>query len=347
MQNPELFLQEARRQQALDDLQLLDTPTDRNLDALTRVARDLFEVQTVLVSLVDRDRQWFKSRQGMDLTETPRSVSFCAHAVASNTPLIVEDTLQDPRFADHPLVLGPPYIRFYAGELIHAEDGQPLGTLCLIDPFPRIFDERQQQHLRDLTLLGEGCIHLHGHSSQARHLRDELDREQRRSLLDPLTQLWNRAGLQHFLPVQLDQARARGRQLGVLFCDLDHFKAVNDSYGHAAGDQVLWQSARRMQEALRPDDILTRYGGEEFMLLVQVHDEQELMRVAERVRLALAGKPVELENGPLRQTMSVGCTLIGADEPAEQALKRADQALYRAKGSGRDRCELARSGEAA
>ncbi len=106
-----------------------------------------------------------------------------------------------------------------------------------------------------------------------------LSREQRKSMLDPLTQLWNRAGLNHFLAKQLLQAEEQGLQLGVLFCDLDHFKPVNDTHGHAAGDQALWETARRISASVRPQDVVTRSGGEEVVVLLLVHDQQELLRM--------------------------------------------------------------------
>ena len=114
-----------------------------------------------LVSLVDSERQWFKSRVGLDVCETPRSLAFCSHAVALDDMLVVEDTHQDERFAGHGLVLGAPFIRFYAGQPVHSLDGQPLGTLCVIDTRPRRFGEAERRMLRDL----------------ARMVQDELNRD--------------------------------------------------------------------------------------------------------------------------------------------------------------------------
>ena len=341
MLSPEMPCDEVLRQQILDDNELLDTPADPYLDTLVRVVREVFAVKTVLVSLIDHDRQWFKSRIGLDITETPRTISFCAHAILGTQPLIVEDTYNDLRFHDNPVVINNPQIRFYAGQPLFSEEGQPLGTLCLIDPAPRQLSNKQLRLFIDMAVLVEGYLKLRHVSAQTEQLRAALSREQRKTMLDPLTQLWNRAGLDHFLPRHQQQADELGLSLGVLFCDLDYFKKVNDNHGHAAGDQVLWETARRISAAVRPQDVVTRSGGEEFVVLLQVHDEHELLQIAERIRSTLSKEPVETDNQPLHLTISIGAALRNAGEPPSSTMKRADQALYQAKNNGRNRVEFA------
>jgi phosphoribosyl 1,2-cyclic phosphodiesterase/GAF domain-containing protein len=146
---------EERRLRALQGLQLLDTPPEERFDRYTRIASRLFDVPIALVSLVDRDRQWFKSRHGLDIVQTPREAAFCAHAILDREVLQVPDALQDPRFADNPLVTGPPRVRFYAGAPLSAADGSRVGTLSLIDPRARELDEEQVALLRDLADLVE------------------------------------------------------------------------------------------------------------------------------------------------------------------------------------------------
>lgn len=341
MLSPELPPNEALRQQSLDDQELLDTPADPYLDTLVRVARELFEVKTVLVSLIDHDRQWFKARIGLDTAETPRCISFCGHAILGTDTFIVSDARSDLRFFDNPLVTQAPHLRFYAGQPLFAEDGQALGTLCLLDPNAKQLSDKQRRLLIDLAHLAEGYLKLRQLSAQTAQLRAALSREQRKVMLDPLTQLWNRAGLMHFLPQQLQQAQEHGLQLGVLFCDIDHFKRVNDNHGHGAGDQALWETARRISAAVRPLDVVTRSGGEEFVVVLLVHDHQELVQIAERIRTTIAQTPVSTDAGELNLSISIGAALHAPAETLEDSLKRADQALYRAKGNGRNRVELA------
>jgi len=145
---------EQARLAALAELQILDTPSEERFDRFTRLAAMTFGVPIALVSLVDQDRQWFKSCAGLGVHETPRSVSFCSHAVEAREMLVVEDAVRDPRFADNALVTGEPGIRFYAGQPVYSE-GQAVGTLCLIDRAPRRFDDAQRQVLRDLATLVE------------------------------------------------------------------------------------------------------------------------------------------------------------------------------------------------
>ncbi|MDX9717829.1 MAG: GAF domain-containing protein [Thauera sp.] len=159
---------ETARLASLQSLDILDTSPEPAFDNLTRLAAGLFGVPTVLVSLVDRDRQWFKSRLGLCATETPRDVAFCSHVVFLDSLLVVEDARRDPRFADNPLVAGDPGLRFYAGAPVHSEEGHVLGTLCLIDYQPRDFDETARGRLRQLADQVEHLVRLHQRTNELR-----------------------------------------------------------------------------------------------------------------------------------------------------------------------------------
>ena len=131
---------EKKRLQALRDLVLLDTPPEERFDRISAFAASEFDVPMASVSLVDQDRQWSKSNFGMEAREAPRDLSFCAHAIAQPLPLVVHDALEDPRFSDNPMVIGQPFIRFYAGAGLRLPYGQVVGTLCILDRRPRSFD---------------------------------------------------------------------------------------------------------------------------------------------------------------------------------------------------------------
>jgi len=150
---------EELRLRTLQACGVLDTAAEERFDRLTRIAAALFDVPIALVSLVDRDRQWFKSHCGLDATETPRDVAFCAHAILGDDVLHVPDALQDDRFADNPLVLNDPRVRFYAGAPLTLQNGTHAGTLCVIDHRARHLDEDQLQLLRDLAKLVEREFH--------------------------------------------------------------------------------------------------------------------------------------------------------------------------------------------
>jgi phosphoribosyl 1,2-cyclic phosphodiesterase/DNA-binding response OmpR family regulator len=156
---------EARRLRALHELRILDTPPEERFDRITRIAAALFEVPIALVSLVDRERQWFKSRYGLDVSETPREMALCAYAVLGEDPMVVSDALRDDRFADNPLVTGPPTLRFYAGVPLRVSEGDRVGTLCLIDHRPRALGESEIALLRDLGTLVETELAREGPST--------------------------------------------------------------------------------------------------------------------------------------------------------------------------------------
>lgn len=145
---PTLPHNEQQRLQALRELLILDTPPEERFDRISAFAAKEFDVPIALVSLVDRDRQWFKSTFGMDVCETPRDISFCGHALNNSETLVVPDALKDKRFVDNPLVIGAPYVRFYAGALLRLPYGQVVGTFCIMDQRPRVFDKL------DLAILG-------------------------------------------------------------------------------------------------------------------------------------------------------------------------------------------------
>jgi phosphoribosyl 1,2-cyclic phosphodiesterase/CheY-like chemotaxis protein len=146
---------EQERLTALRSLNLLDTDPEERFDRFTRIASALFDVPVALVTLVDEDRQWFKSCVGTAECETSREVSFCAHALKCNEIMVVPDALADPRFADNPIVVGGPRIRFYAGAPLYIPGGHCIGTLCIIDHRPRQFGEHELTLLADLGHLVE------------------------------------------------------------------------------------------------------------------------------------------------------------------------------------------------
>ena len=168
---------EPARLAALADLGILDTPPEERFDRLTRLAQRIFGVPIALVSLIDADRQWFKSRQGLGATETPRDVSFCGHAILGDEPFVVQDARDDERFADNPLVTGAPNVTFYAGQPLKGPGGHKVGTLCLIAPEPRNFDGDEAQVLRDLAALVESelaTVQLHEAHARLRTAQGEL-----------------------------------------------------------------------------------------------------------------------------------------------------------------------------
>lgn len=164
---------EDARLRLLKRLKILDTPAEEIFDRITRVVAEMLQVPIALVSLVDDDRQWFKSRVGMDVCETAREAAFCAHALLEDDALVVEDTLEDARFAENPLVLSAPFIRFYAGVPLRSIDGIVLGTLCAIDTRPRTLGPGALRGLHDLARTVEREIHQRESALDMHEVQDE------------------------------------------------------------------------------------------------------------------------------------------------------------------------------
>jgi GAF domain-containing protein len=171
MQAPDLPEDEVYRLEALKSLDLLDSQEEPDFNSAVHLGRALFGVPICLISLIDADRQWFKAKVGLDAAETPRDISFCGHAILGRDALVILNALEDPRFADNPLVTGPPNIRFYAGAPIRLPSGYCIGTLCLISPEPRAdFTLEDRERLAHLAALAMNVITV-------RALRAELDAE--------------------------------------------------------------------------------------------------------------------------------------------------------------------------
>jgi len=279
-------LAEEARVQALHALGLLDTPQEDRFDRFTRLAAAAFRVPIVLVTLVDRERQWFKSHVGIDYREMPRALAFCSHAIALDDMLVVHDTLRDERFAAHPHVTDAPHIRFYAGQPLHSVDGLPLGTLCIMDTAARDFGGAERRMLGDL----------------ARLVQEELQRD-----VPPAARPHDgKAALEHAL---LD-AVLESVDVGVIACD-------------AAGRLTLFNRAARdihgvdADPCLAPADWSARYDlyGEDGSTPL-APDQIPLMRALRGERVTNAGMTIHAPGSAPRHVLASGRALHGADGEA-------------------------------
>lgn len=270
MQAPAFPPDEATRIDTLRALSILDTAPEERFDRLTRLARRLFNVPIALVSLVDADRQWFKACVGLEATETARDISFCGHAILGDEPLVVANAMLDPRFAENPLVTGPPNIRFYAGCPLRVANGSKLGTLCIIDREPRTFGDDDLALLRDLAHMAE----------------QELAAVQL-ATIDELTLLSNRRGFERLAQHALNLCRRLHKPAAMLYLDLDLFKQINDCFGHAEGDRALADFARLLRQTFREVDVIGRLGGDEFAVLITNADGEQCASPLTRLRTSV------------------------------------------------------------
>lgn len=453
MKAPSTPPNEAERLADLYAYEALDTAADAILDGLTRLATELLGVPIALVSLVDAERQWFKSRQGLPVSETPRSISFCGHVVAEGADLLVADATRDPRFADNPLVVGEPRIRFYAGVALRSPRGHDLGTFCVIDHRPRDLSPSERRQLASLAelamgqldalrqrvvvqrvvdavpgmlgywdrhqlcqfanaayhtwfgvepeaLLGRPLADLLGpiyplnkpyieaalrgdeqmfereipdpRGGPARHsqahyvpdasrhgvngfavmvtdisvgkrlqqdLRNAQTRAESLARHDTLTGLPNRVSIDEQLDRLIVHAQRYGRRFAVLYLDLDGFKFVNDTMGHAAGDDVLREVAQRLLGRTRKSDTVGRLGGDEFIVVLpEFDDEGHVQLVAQKLLATVTTPPIMAAGRASGVSLSIGIATFPNDGSAiAPLLAAADAALYEAKRLGKNR----------
>jgi len=320
--SPEQIMREAERLAALENLDMLDTPRDEGFDRFVRLIQEIFTVEIGLVSFMDAHRQWYKSCAGFSLGEVPREETFCQYVVASEEPIVVPDATKDPLFSQHPAVTGDAHIRFYAGMPLKTADGYVVGTVCAIDRRTRSFSAR------DLKILDElgGAV------------MDRLLLMQS-AATDGLTGAMTRRAFRDEADRQLSIAARQSQCLSCIVFDVDHFKQVNDTRGHAAGDVVLKAVAGICRKHLRTEDLFGRLGGEEFAVILPKIDRETAATIAERLRATIEAETITIEDRPLKVTASFGISsisIVGKD--IETLLAQADAAMYHAKHSGRNRC---------
>lgn len=315
MKEPDHPNNEESRLTSLRSLDILDTAEEERFDRLTRLAKRMFNVPIALVSLVDENRQWFKSCVGLDVRETPRNISFCGHAILGDEIFIINDASKDDRFADNPLVVEGPYIRFYAGCPLRHHDGSKMGTLCVIDSKPRSFDHDDQMALKDLAGLVEremAAIQM--------------------ATIDDLTLISNRRGFIVLAEKFLNICRRQEIPATLIFLDLNGFKPINDQFGHAEGDKVLVSFAEHIRETLRDSDIFARLGGDEFVMLLTNTTKEIAEKMISRLRDSINGFN-QKENRGYNIAFSVGMVSIQKKESRtiEELLHRADSRMYEEK----------------
>lgn len=319
---------EDERLASLRRYQILDTGFDATLDRIVRVLANTLDVPISLVSLVDADRQWFKARVGLDVSETPRDLAFCGHAILGRDVFVVEDATLDRRFAGNPLVMGDPQIRFYAGVPLINPEGHALGTLCAIDRKPRSLDARQSMILEDLAALARDHIEVYRYGAEAARLL----------LSDPLTGLGNRSHARGFLDALMAAARRHKRPFVAAYIDCDGFKSINDQLGHAAGDAVLSAVGKALQHSVRSSDLAARMGGDEFLVILAETGIETAFLALERIKARL---DQEMVAGRWPITFSIGA-IVNSEIPGsiQDVIALADEALYEAKRAGKNRIVL-------
>jgi diguanylate cyclase (GGDEF)-like protein len=324
MQTPAFPSNEAARIAMLRSLEILDTAPDERFDRLTRLAKHVFEVPIAVVSLVDGDRQWFKSCSGVSVRQTPRDVSFCGHAILGDDIFVVNDARHDPRFFDNPLVAGEPHVRFYAGFPLTMHGNLRIGSFCIVDTKPRQLDDAQRSLLRDLGRIAER----------------ELEAV-RLAATDDLTGLYNRRGFEAMGLKLLRLCKRAKSRASLLFFDLNGFKQINDGYGHTEGDRAIAGFADVLRASMRETDVLARLGGDEFVALVVDVEAGSEAQIIERVQRGVARFNREERRGyDLRFSVGLAPYDVSQEPSVAHLIEVADHAMYVNKRASKAAREL-------
>lgn len=316
--------EEAGRLLALKRLEILDSEPEQPFESIVALVCQVLHVPICAVSLVDQDRQWFKAAKGLDVCQTDRDMSFCSHAIKDSVPFIVNDASKNPLFFENPLVVGEPKIRSYAGIPLQTPEGYNIGTLCAIDVVPRKFSDHEIAILSNFANVVAGEIELRQIAST-----------------DALTGVMSRRAWIDCAEREIHRARRYKKSLSFFILDIDNFKAINDRFGHAVGDQVLNEIAQCAVTQMRPMDWFGRFGGEEFVAALPETDLANAMKLAERIRSSIAAMRFACLDDQAC-TVSIGIAKLDADEAdVSYPLKRADRGLYLAKRLGRNQVQVA------
>ncbi|MDA0788925.1 MAG: sensor domain-containing diguanylate cyclase [Proteobacteria bacterium] len=304
---------EARRLEVLQSLGLLNTPREERFDRFTRFAQRLFDVPIAYISLIDEDVQWFKSIQGVDIEQTPRDVSFCSHTILNDNIVVVSDLTEDRRFRDNPVVISPPYIRFYAGVRLLVRDELAIGTLCIMDTKVRSLSFEDREILKDLAGMIEQEFMAHSMATT-----------------DELTGLSNRRGFRAIAQHGISLCRRMDKSATLMFFDLDGFKAVNDNFGHAEGDKVLRDIGQILLREFRNSDVVARLGGDEFCVLLTGTNAEHIEKPLANLQSAIHEENM---NVPYDIGYSVGTVAFDPTkhQKIDDLLMEADAAMYREK----------------
>jgi diguanylate cyclase (GGDEF)-like protein len=306
---------ETQALRALTTACVLDTLPEERFDRIVRLACRALDVPMAVVSLVDRERHWLKSGAGVDSGESRHWISLCDRSALDRSgPVVVADATLNPQFAGHPLVVGPPHIRFFAGQCIRGPDGSQVGSLCLIDRVPRTLSAADALVLTDLAAMVDREISL-------------LET----ATTDELTRLSNRRGFAQVANHVLALCRHNQRRATVIGLDLDHFKTINDRHGHAAGDQVLRTYAKMLVTQFPDADAVARLGGDEFVVICSGRTRDQLHGSLERLRAQYALSPLAGAYPGLSWSVGIAEFDPQSTDTIDDLLRRSDLAMYCAK----------------
>lgn len=315
---------EEGRALALDRYEILDTGEEKPFENIVQLVQKTLNVPICAVSLVDRDRQWFKAQRGLTVRQTARDISFCTHAIKQSEPFIVTNATRHALFGDNPLVTGEPHIRAYAGIPLRTPEGYNVGSLCAIDTKPRDFEDHEIDVLKNFAEV----------------VVNELELRQIAST-DSLTGAMSRQAFKETAASEIERAKRYGRTASLALIDIDELWSTNVSHGHDAGNVVIKELAQLFMDMMRKSDFLGRIGGEELILLMPETNGLTAFQFVERVREAFAKAKINVDaNTSVNCTLSAGVAEFDGQESLDAWVARTERVLATAKEEGRNRSIL-------
>ncbi len=268
---------EAVRVQALAAMRILDTPPEDRFDRITRMVRRILDVPIALVTLVDHERLWFKSAQGVASPEIDREGSFCSYVVLAADTLVVPDARADPRFCTNPLVVADPMVRFYAGHPLAGPGGHRVGSLCALDRRARQLSLADLQGFRDLAVWAEDELRMAHASNAQRRFVEQHDTDRRGALIDPDTRAWGREALLEMFAFVVEEAQRTGDRLAVMLVEVQ-----------PAVPSTLGSIAARVRCGLRRGDLMGRLDACRLLCILAPCQRADAVLIADKVRTELS-----------------------------------------------------------
>jgi diguanylate cyclase (GGDEF)-like protein len=325
---------ESRRLAAVRSLLDLHFGPTPELAATAELAQGVFSVLRAGVHILDESWLRIAAQAGLEIAECASDMSICTRVVQKRDLIIIPDLRAHPDLRQMPYVTDGPRLRFYAGVPLELEPGLIVGTFCLLHDEVKTLTDENVETLQRFAVVAEALLRLQRANCMLKISEDNLSEA---AMRDPLTRFYNRLALEKVVDANLYAKNGESELLGVLYLDMDGFKAINDTYGHRAGDVTLHEVADRIRQIVRGSDVVVRMGGDEFAIFMpNLGSRDRLKRVAERL-LAQFQEPITLDGKAVYAGASIGGIVAEkGDVDRNTLLATVDAAMYEAKARGRN-----------
>jgi len=319
---PPVLADEIARLEDLYAMKVIGTDAEERFDRFTRLAATILEVPMAAISLVDADRQWIKSGHGVPLREMPREISFCGHAIAETSMLVIPDAREDRRFIANPMVMDEPGIRCYAGAVIRGPHGKPVGTVCVLDLVPRNFAAKELAALEQIARMVEREMQLTQHVGELQQQVRSL------ALVDHATGLPNLNSFMAELRRCITEAGGKTPRVLLALLRVHRFDALDAALGGDAAGYLVGLLAERVREKLGEHCLVASVREDNLGVVMPIADRREALNLLDAA-VRIGDNPFQLGDHLVRLTLSIGASVFPDDgQDAPVLFKRARTALW-------------------